>query len=132
MKKTWLLIEEIVGRSPLDEKSEQPVVLSKLDHMIGANALEYKYPIDSDGLTEEEFAVYRQIVRVLNESKPLPKLKNINDNRGYDNIVKAIMGAVNQNPPKTIKSLLIKMEGAWEDMDIKTVNATLKQIEAKL
>ena len=91
MKKTWLLIEEIVGRSPLNEKSEQPVVLSKLDHMIGANALEYKYPIDSDGLTEEEFAVYRQIVRVLNESKPLPKLKNINDNRGYDNIVKAIM-----------------------------------------
>jgi hypothetical protein len=54
--------------------------------------LEYKYPIDSDGLTEEEFLIYRDVVSHLNEAKSFPELKNINDSVKYEKLIYCVCG----------------------------------------
>ena len=123
MKETWELIQETVSKSGLNEQ-EQKSVLDKLDHMMGSNQLEYKYPIESKGLAESETIIYQDIVNALNQAKNLPLVESKGQ---YVKVLESIRSSKKMS--RDLIKLTIETNTAVEKEDWNLVNELLERLE---
>jgi hypothetical protein len=66
MKELWDIVVDMVGDSYLSI-SEGTKVLKHLDNLLGKNLISKRFPLNVDGLNEEETMVVKQIIEYLNE-----------------------------------------------------------------
>ncbi|MAF25038.1 hypothetical protein CL634_05620 [bacterium] len=121
MKETWEQITETLNSSGLNEEENRNVI-NRLDVLIGSYILENRFPLSKGNLTDNEWVIYEDVVRALNEGKDFATVKN---DYQYNKVVKEIFAAVNNDPSKRLKQKLVSLDTAYEDGDWKEVNKQL-------
>lgn len=116
-------LKHIVEESTLSKASKQRVI-EKLDYLLGENALAYKFPLDVEGLDEDEAITFCKVIRWLNESRKLPRVTN---DFQYRKVVKEILKAAGK-PTKELVEVLSEMDEAFNDGDWDEVNKYLQII----
>ena len=79
----------------------------------------------SGELDEDEYLVFSDIIRALNEGR---KFQKVNNAYQYEKVVKEIFAAVDNKPDKRLKRKLIDLDDAFQDNNWKEVNALLNVI----
>lgn len=126
LKNIWKIIENKVNSSiVLDSSEERKNVLDRLDYVIGENLIEKQYPYDYGNLSENERLYFKKMIDYLNQNLS----EAISTERDYEKAVKEI---IKTNPDKKTRTLMVKMDLAYQDENWKDVNKWYEKIKERL
>jgi hypothetical protein len=128
LNNTWKIVAEAVSKSFLSNRAQKNV-LNKLDETLGTYMLSYKFPVIRGTLSEDEFAIYSDVLCAMNEAKLFPK---ISTDAQYKSVVQDIFDACDNKPSRILENQIINMDAAYQNNDWKLVNTILKKIETLL